>query len=66
MDFYRQQANELLSLQSSEVNGDIGGDQPDPETYFNCVVENGTLDGLASVVFPPCSFTYLDSGNGLV
>ena len=66
MDFYKQHVNELLTLQSSDVNEDIGTDQPDPEMYFNHVMANRALDGLVHLVFPPCLFTYADGNSGLV
>ena len=66
MDFYKQRENELSTLQSSDTNEDVGIDQPDSETYVNCIEANRTLDGLVSVVFPPQLFTYADGDSGLV
>ena len=66
MDFYKQHANDLLTLQSNEAHEDIGIEQPDPKMYFNHAVPNRTLDGPVSVAFPSRSFTYADRDFGLV
>ena len=59
MDFYKQHANELQTLKSSEANEDIRNVQTDPDAYFKRVIENGQfIQMVVSVLFPPRSFTY--------
>ena len=66
MDFYKQRANELSTVQSSKANEDKGSDELDPDMYFNHVMENGSLDSVMRILFSPCSFTYSVGGDGLV